>query len=589
MRHYRLFMEALWRADRRRFMVVAVGVLATGLLPAVLMVASGRVIEAITGVVTGDQDSARRGLMAVAWFVVFSLLMAGARWMTATAQAGLSQRLLAWVEDRLATAVLGPATVAHLEDPAVMAEIDAASEASRENVYYWALRGFVQSSTVRLTGVVSAVVLLALSWWAPLLLVAGYAGLLVAYVRWEQVSADDLSETIATSRRRSEYYRELLAEPAAAKEVRIFGLAGWLDFRFGSVWLAAMEAVWRRRGRVQRLLTLGTLGLVAVHVVVVGGLAHAALAGTISVAAVAVFVQAIAGMDGLISAQYDSLGVAKAGTALARLRTLSTRLEQSSAAPVEDADPGPCAVELRDVTFHYPGSKRAILDHLDLRVEPGSSLAIVGVNGAGKSTLTKLLAGLYRPDSGAVLVDGKPADPAGGRVAAVFQSFGRYELSLRDNVTLGAPGIDDREVEKALGLAGAARLGATLDTPLAAAYDGGTDLSGGQWQRVALARALVAVERGAGLLILDEPTASLDVRAEIELFEQFLEVTRGVTTILVSHRLSSVRHADRIVLLDGAHVVEDGTHEELMTAGGGYATMFTLQASRFAVGVADAG
>jgi ATP-binding cassette, subfamily B, bacterial len=588
---YRLFILALWRAHRLRFVAVAVGVLAAGLLPAALMVAGGRVIEAIAAVVTGGA-SIRHGLIVTAWFVGLSLALAVARWVSATAEAGLSQQFVAVLGDRLARVTLAPSTIEHLEDPAVTARIGAASEAARENVYYWALKGFVRSSTIRLTGLVSAVVLLAFAWWAPLLLVAGYAGLLTTYVRWERASAEDLTETISTSRRRAEYYRELLSEPAAAKEVRIFGLASWLDFRFGSVWLAAMDDVWRRRGSVQWLMALGAVGLVAVHVVVVGALAQAALAGAISVAAVTVFVQAIAGMDGLISAQYDSLGVAKAGSALAKLdelEELTTRHQEIPASPTDLAHTGPCAVELHGLTFHYPGTDRAILDRLDLSIEAGSAVAIVGPNDAGKSTLIKLLTGLYRPDSGTILVDGRPTDPASGRVAAVFQSFGRYELPLRENVTLGVPGVSDVSVDNALHLAGAAGLGVTLDTRLSAAYENGTDLSGGQWQRIALARALAAVDRGAGLLILDEPTASLDVRAEVELFDRFLEVTSGVTTILVTHRLSSVRHAERIIRLVDGHAAEDGTHDELIAAGGGYAEMFALQASRFArIGSPDA-
>jgi ATP-binding cassette subfamily B protein len=170
----------------------------------------------------------------------------------------------------------------------------------------------------------------------------------------------------------------------------------------------------------------------------------------------------------------------------------------------------------------------------------------------------------------------------------IFQDFVRYPLPLRENVGFGHLALlpDPAALEGALHDAGGAHLLAGLpagwDTVLSRAFEGGADLSGGQWQRVALARALLAVRGGAGLLILDEPTASLDVRAETELFERFLELTRDVTTILVSHRLSSVRHADRIVVIDGGRVVEDGTHEQLMRDGRRYASLFSLQAERFA-------
>jgi ATP-binding cassette subfamily B protein len=201
---------------------------------------------------------------------------------------------------------------------------------------------------------------------------------------------------------------------------------------------------------------------------------------------------------------------------------------------------------------------------------------------------------------GSVLVDrGDPGADDGlrRRVAVIFQEFVKYHLSLRDNVALAlldAPdgrhvdGVAARALHDAVGDPVLRRVG-SWDRVLSAEYDGGTDLSGGQWQRVALARALAAVDAGAGVLVLDEPTAALDVRAEAELFDNFLAVTRGMTTILVSHRLSSVRHADRIVVLDDGRIVEDGTHEELVAHGGRYARMFALQAERFALAGADAG
>ena len=210
----------------------------------------------------------------------------------------------------------------------------------------------------------------------------------------------------------------------------------------------------------------------------------------------------------------------------------------------------------------------------------------MGQNGAGKTTLAKLLCRLYDPDEGAIEVDGidlrdLDLESWRSRITAVFQDFVRFELPLRDNVApAGAP---DEAILTALAEAGASDL-ADLDTILAKGYAGGTDLSGGQWQRVALARALCAVEEGAGLVLLDEPTAQLDVRGEAEIFDRILAATRDCTTILVSHRFSTVRHADRICVLEHGRVIELGTHDELMAAEGRYRTMFDLQAQRFAAG-----
>ncbi|HVQ25191.1 MAG TPA: ABC transporter ATP-binding protein, partial [Planctomycetota bacterium] len=194
-----------------------------------------------------------------------------------------------------------------------------------------------------------------------------------------------------------------------------------------------------------------------------------------------------------------------------------------------------------------------------------------------------LICRLYDPQGGAVEIDGvdlRNLDEDGwrARLAAVFQDFIRFELPLRDNVAPG--GAPEEVIRAALADAGAAGL-ADLDTILARAYPGGTDLSGGQWQRVALARALCAVRLGAGVVLLDEPTAQLDVRGEAEIFDRLLAATRHTTTILISHRFSTVRHADRICVLEHGRVVELGTHDELMALRGRYCTMFELQASRF--------
>jgi ABC-type multidrug transport system fused ATPase/permease subunit len=241
-------------------------------------------------------------------------------------------------------------------------------------------------------------------------------------------------------------------------------------------------------------------------------------------------------------------------------------------------------IRFRNVTFAYPDGS-PVLENFDLTIPAGSSLAIVGQNGAGKTTLAKQLCRFYDPQSGTIEVDGidvREFDVGSWRtrVTAVFQDFTRFELPLRDNVApAGAP---DAEVHAALEAAGATKL-ARLDTVLSRAYAGGTDLSGGQWQRIALARALCAVQLGAGVIILDEPTAQLDVRGEAEIFNRILGATRTSTTILISHRFSTVRHADRICVVEHGRVVELGTHDELMAKGGRYRTMFDLQAQRFGV------
>jgi ABC-type multidrug transport system fused ATPase/permease subunit len=271
--------------------------------------------------------------------------------------------------------------------------------------------------------------------------------------------------------------------------------------------------------------------------------------------------------------------VLRLGDGMASLGALSAGERLAAGMPARE-------IRFRKVTFAYADGT-PVLDGFDLTIPAGSSLAIVGQNGAGKTTIAKLLCRLYDPQSGAIEVDGvdlRSFDIASwrSRIAAVFQDFIRFELPLRDNVApAGAP---DEAIRAALESAGAANL-ASLDTILARGYEGGTDFSGGQWQRVALARALCSVERGAAVVLLDEPTAQLDVRGESEIFERILGATSHCTTILISHRFSTVRKADRICVLEHGRVVELGTHDELMAKGEGgrYRTMFDLQARRFGV------
>jgi ATP-binding cassette subfamily B protein len=233
-----------------------------------------------------------------------------------------------------------------------------------------------------------------------------------------------------------------------------------------------------------------------------------------------------------------------------------------------------------------------IFDELDLTLPIGRCTALVGVNGAGKTTLVKLLARLYEPTSGTIRLDGVdirsyPVEAWRAKLAVIFQDFARYEVSAADNVAFGSVAhVGDRSgvlaVMESVGLRDTLdALPRGVDTPLARHVEGGADLSGGQWQRVALARALFALRHGSSVLVLDEPTASLDVRAEAGFFREFTELARGATTLLISHRFSTVRQADLIVVLEDGQVTEHGSHEALLAADGRYAHLFRLQADRF--------
>jgi ATP-binding cassette subfamily B protein len=245
--------------------------------------------------------------------------------------------------------------------------------------------------------------------------------------------------------------------------------------------------------------------------------------------------------------------------------------------------------EFQNVGFRYPGSDRWAVRHLTFTLSPGERIALVGENGAGKTTLAKLLARLYDPDEGRILLDGvdlKDYDLTSLRrnIGVIFQDFVRYDFILKENIGVSEiEHLDDveriREAarrSKADELAG--RLASGYDQMLGRRFDGGVELSGGEWQKVALGRAYL---RAAQLLILDEPTAALDARAEYEVFLRFAELTKGRMAVLISHRFSTVRMADRILVLQGGELVDQGTHEDLLERGGLYAELFSLQAAGY--------
>jgi ABC-type multidrug transport system fused ATPase/permease subunit len=367
----------------------------------------------------------------------------------------------------------------------------------------------------------------------------------------------------------------------------MFGLAGWTVDRFAALRRRLAEALYKQRRLKQRPLGWSIATILPANAIVFWSLAMDARAGTLPLSRLVVFAQVAVGCSALAFSEFDWWFRGSAEP-IPRVLDLGETMRPAGALRKGPADAGVMPkreIRFEDVSFAYPTTGVKVLDGFDLTIPAGSSLAIVGPNGAGKTTLAKLLCRLYDPQSGTLRVDGvdvRDLDIDGwrSRVAAVFQDFVRYETSLRENV---APlGATDEEVTRALQRARADDL-AELDRVLSKHYEDGADLSGGEWQRVALARALCAVELGAGLVILDEPTAQLDVRGEAEIFDRLLEATQGRTVVLISHRFSTVRHADMICVLEHGRVVELGSHDELMELGGRYKTMFDLQASRFYV------
>ena len=551
------------------------------LLPALLAIAMGVLVGAVEAGSNLAWPLAGVGTVFVLLQVLPPLHLA--------AGTNLGSAAAAWLYDELTVACVEPPGVGHLEDPELGSDLTMARD------FDLGISGpplaismdFIAAGLVELlAGLTAVAILFAYAWWAPLLL--GGAWLATHWLlRESAVWKDRQTDAVRQAQRHADYAYRLAVDAPAAKELRLFGLAGWIIERFRRHRRRLHDLRWEATKLRERPVATSLVLVLAANAVVFWSLAADATAGALPLDRLVMFASAAIGASmiafGGLSWALDGAGAPTAAVlrlhdAMAPRGALTSGSKSAVSLPARE-------IRFSGVRFAYPSAPDAlVLDGLDLAIPAGSSLAIVGQNGAGKTTLAKLLCRFYGPQEGAIEVDGMDlreldVDAWRERITAVFQDFARFELPLADNVApAGAP---EAVVREALVEAGAAGL-ADLDTVLARGYDGGTELSGGQWQRVALARVLAAVRQGAGVVLLDEPTAQLDVRGEAEIFERILKATRDATTILISHRFSTVRHADRICVLEHGRVIELGTHDELMALGRRYRTMFDLQAQRFA-------
>jgi ATP-binding cassette subfamily B protein len=391
--------------------------------------------------------------------------------------------------------------------------------------------------------------------------------------------------------RRRELVVEWLTSREAAKEVRSFGVAGFFLRRHresGDELLAKLAAIFRGRGIVIGLSSVGgsILTFAAIgYLIWQGTQGHITLAAASGAFLALYLVQPrLEGLVNSLAGLYDSALYLQDFDSFVQLES-----EVAAARPGGDVPAGFSSLRAEGVRFAYPGHRKPALADVDFEVRPGEVVALVGENGSGKTTLAKLLSGLYTPVEGRILWDGADVstiDPVRLRrcIAVVFQDFQKYVLSARSNIGLGdADRMDDlasiRDAARSAGIDEAlAELPEGYDTLLGPQFEGGRDLSVGQWQRIALARAFF---RDAQVVILDEPTAALDPKAEHDLFERMRELFSGRAVVLISHRFSSVRSADRIYVLHRGRVVEHGSHEQLMRMAGRYSELFTLQANAY--------
>ena len=576
-----------------------------GLAPAVVVSQTGRFLASIEeavrlGAASGAGRDVRQALALIGAAVLIGQVLAPVQ---QAVLFGLQKRFEAYLARRIMAATGSLPGLAYFEDARFRDQLQVSGWIGYGPVHTLQFASQVLQQAASLGAM--ATVAATYAGWVPAVIVAATIPGGLASWRFESVMGLARWRRSGDSRR-SDYYRDLSVLREPAKELRVFGLSGWARDRHGRHWLASVREMWAVRRR-SLLIALG-LHAVAVAVMVLTYLAmlRSAVDGRITVgrftaaslATVALSTAVVRLFREASRARRSSFYLPSAIRVL-ELPRADPRLDVGGTRPAGDLPR--TGLRFEGVRFTYPGTTRPVLDGLDLDIAAGSSVALVGENGAGKTTLIKLLCRFYDPDEGRITLDGVDIrefdlESLRRRLAVIFQDFVRYQLPARDNVGFGS--LDHRHDQAVLDLA-ASRVGirervAALpegwDTPLSREF-GGVDLSGGEWQRVALARAVMAQTglrgpngepgRDSDLLVLDEPTASLDVRVEHELYEHFAELSAGRTTLLVSHRFSTVRMAGRIVLLEGGRVVEDGSHDQLVAAAGRYAQLYEIQASHY--------
>jgi ATP-binding cassette subfamily B protein len=564
-------------------LLLVVAILVKGLVPAGLAVAFGGLIQVASRAAQIGHGAAAP---LVAWLSLgFILSVLGGVAKIVERDAG--ERMLDELNLRLTSDLLAHAAkldIAFFEDPESLDVLQRARSAPAENFRDFVLGAVrVVAGAVQVAALAAILIAIAPVLLLPMVVLAAPYGVF----QWRLASRRYRTEVRRTTRRRwSEYFVELATHAASATEIGLLGLSPLLLERFRSV---ARDFRDENRSVIRRATAVGSLFAVLTAVAVFAVFLYLGLrtiAGEFSIGHLAVFGAAAARLRAALEETLFFLS-----TALEKALFVGTLRRFFAAAPRVVAAAGlalpegpASAVDLDDVSFTYPGAEAATLSGVSLRIEPGQVVALVGENGAGKTTLVRLIARVYDPQKGRVLFDGvdvREVDPAElhRRIAWVLQDFTRFEATAAENLAYGdwRRLLDDRPAIERIALAtGVAPFLESLpegyETWLGRRF-GRRDLSTGQWQRLAVARGFA---RPASLLVLDEPTASLDARTEEELFRRFRELARGRTTVLVSHRFSTVSMADRIVVLVGGRIAETGTHDELLEKGGAYAELFRL-------------
>jgi ATP-binding cassette subfamily B protein len=590
LRVYRVILSLAFDAARGKAAALFLSAAVFGMFGAVTGLVTKLVVDALSG---GDPGRA----MAIG---VLYLVLVGVGALiddvASLLQNDLGERTSQAVEQRLMAISSAAAGLEHLERPEFADKVKLVKD--RSYIPYFAFTNLNSFSSI-FFGLAAAIVLLGFVHPVLVLLPVVVApGVVLQFQNYRRHFARH--DTVALDERLAKHYLELATEPAAAKEVRLFGLGPHLIERHRKLTDAYNGMLFRDQlRRAWAGVAAGSLygaGLAGA----IGYVGWLALEGRASLGDVALVVQVARMAVGQVqSAARQAAWLAELSFVGERYLWLLDYRPTVSVKPPGDAVPAPTriteGIDFDHVSFTYPGTEAPVLTDVSLFIPAGTTVALVGENGAGKTSLVKLLCRFYDPTDGRITVDGTDLrdvdlDDWRARTGAAFQDFVHFQLVASEAVGVGdLPAIDDLErVGASTRQAGADRvidrLPGGLATQLGRWFEGGVDLSEGEWQRVALARGLMRPE--PALLVLDEPTASLDPRAEHEVFATFAAMTRGKgedspVTILVSHRFSTVRMADMIVVLHDGRIEEQGSHDELLAAGGRYAELFRLQASRY--------
>ncbi|MEQ8819616.1 MAG: ABC transporter ATP-binding protein [Sumerlaeia bacterium] len=579
----------VWRPAPRLFLANGALLLLQGLLPLAALALAKLLVDELTRAIEGG-EAPRAGLLLAA---LAGVLAAG---FLVSALAGVVQQAQAhFVTDDLCARVHAQSValdLAFFEDPAHFDNLRLAQTQALTKPLQ-IVTGLAQTARTGITVAGLAVLIGQWRWEAvPLLALAGVPGLAVRL--WYSRRGYDLARRQAATERRADYYDMLLRLTRYAQEVRLYGLGGTFAERFRTLRRQLFRERLSLHGRRAAADFAAQLAAVAVVFALLWWAVRDTAAGAITLGTLVLVLGAIQrGQTSLADLLRGGAMLYENQLFLALFRDFLAQEPRirRPASPLPVPRPMARGLALEDVRFRYPGSTRFALDGASLRVGPGEIVALVGENGAGKSTVARLLARLYDPQEGRVTLDGEPLpayDPVPLRrlFGAVTQDFVRYDMTAAENIAIGEGLEPPPPAER---IAAAARdsgadpvlrgLPRGYDTPLGKYLEDGAELSLGQWQKVALARAFLRED--AQVIVLDEPSSALDPRAEAELFARARELLRGRAALLISHRLSSVRIADRIYVLHEGRVAEEGSHDELVARGGIYAEMFEVQASRY--------